>query len=243
MLQSFLRPIYRWVWSDATRRGRKLLSFSAVEADGGRDIARAAELTSDPLLRRLYLVHARDEERHAELFRSRGVALLTDGAVRAPMGAQSGWLAPGERGLDDVRVDDEPEDSLLAFLHLSEKSAARDFAAYRDVLDHDPSTKAVFEEILHDETFHMRYTYVQLGRIAPRRRGWLLWKARLSRLWKAYLRLAAGLAGVIGTVILTIQYFVIAPPFAMLARRSQAREPVGWSPVNPGRTGGLKRQY
>ena len=243
MLQSVLRPIYRWVWSDATRRGRKLLSFSAVEADGGRDIARAAELTTDPLLRRLYLVHAADEERHAELFRSRGVALLAESAAQAPMGVQSAWLAPGERGLDDVRVGAEPEDALLAFLHLSEKGAARDFAAYRDVLDNDPSTKAVFESILHDEQFHMRYTYVQLGRIAPRRRGWLLWKARLSRLWKAYLRLAAALAGAIGAVILTIQYFIIAPPFAMLAKRSSAREPEGWSPVAPERSGGLKRQY
>jgi len=29
----------------------------------------------------------------------------------------------------------------------------------------------------------------------------------LSRLWKAYLRLATGLAGILGSMLLTIQYF------------------------------------
>ena len=71
-----LRPIHRWVWRDARTRVRKLLAFAETEADGGRDLSRAAERTSDALLRRLYLRHALDEQRHAELFRQRGHALL-----------------------------------------------------------------------------------------------------------------------------------------------------------------------
>ncbi len=66
---SALSPIHRWVWRDVDRRARKLLRFAETEADGGRDLARAAELTDDPLLRRLFLRHALDEHRHAELFR------------------------------------------------------------------------------------------------------------------------------------------------------------------------------
>ena len=58
--------------------------------------------------------------------------------------------------------------SLLAFLHLSEKSAAGHFAAYVEALQDDPQTGAVFQEILHDETFHMNYTLAQLTRVAPR---------------------------------------------------------------------------
>jgi hypothetical protein len=50
-----LRPVHRWVWADFDRRVRKLLAFGEVETDGGRDILRAAEVTPDPLLRRLYL--------------------------------------------------------------------------------------------------------------------------------------------------------------------------------------------
>jgi len=47
----FLVPLHRWVWSDADRRARKLLRFSETEADGARDITRAAELTPDSSLR------------------------------------------------------------------------------------------------------------------------------------------------------------------------------------------------
>src|ERR1700722_8235160 len=71
-----LRPVHRWVWGDLDRRVRKLLAFAEVEGDGGRDILRAAEVTPDPLLRRLYLEHAIDELRHADLFRQRGAVLL-----------------------------------------------------------------------------------------------------------------------------------------------------------------------
>ena len=67
-----LRPVHRWIWGEADRRVRKLLTFAEVETDGGRDILRAAELTPDPLLRRLYLEHAIDELRHGEDWRRDG---------------------------------------------------------------------------------------------------------------------------------------------------------------------------
>ena len=67
-LDRILRPVHRWVWKDFDRRVRKLLAFGEVETDGGRDILRAAEVTPDPLLRRLYLEHAIDELHHGDLF-------------------------------------------------------------------------------------------------------------------------------------------------------------------------------
>src|SRR6476620_7435327 len=75
-MDQLLLPVHRWVWGDFDRRVRKLLAFAEVEGDGGRDILRAAEVTPDPLLRRLYLEHAIDELRHADRFRQRGAALL-----------------------------------------------------------------------------------------------------------------------------------------------------------------------
>src|SRR6266446_5097094 len=157
-----LRPVYWWVWSDVERRVCKLLRFAEVEADGGRDILRASEVTPDPLLRRLYLAHAIDELPHADLFRRRGAALLLERSPRATPLSAASWLPSGDHGIDDLRVEEEPDESLLAFLHLSEKAAAGRFAIYRDVVQDDPSTRAVFEEILHDEVFHMNYTYTQL---------------------------------------------------------------------------------
>jgi hypothetical protein len=236
-----IQPMHRLVWRNPARRARKLLDFAETEADGGRDLIRAAELTQDPVLRRLYTVHAADDERHAALFRARGVQLLR--ALQDPHRHASGmnWVAPGERGLDDLRVDRNCDASLLAFLHLSEKTAARHFAAYVDALKDDPSTSAVFREILHDETFHMNYTLAQLNRIAPQERGAHLWRARLGRLWKAYLRIMSAIAGVIGSVFLALQYFVLIPPFAWMAKRAERREPEGWRPADQERP--LKSQY
>jgi hypothetical protein len=224
------------VWRDRERRGRKLLRFAETEADGGRDLARAAERTADPLLRRLLLRHALDEERHARLFRARGRSLLEECASGRPASGagvgvrEANWLAPGERGLDDLRVDSLSDAALFAFLHFSEKAAAGRFALYRELLAHDPATQAVFTDILADEEFHMAYTGKQLTRLLPARRGLALWRARAGRLWKAYLRLAVWLAGLLGTLILTLQYYVLLPPFALLARRAARREgALGWT--------------
>lgn len=239
----FARLMHRWIWRDPHRRAHKLLRFAETEADGGRDLVRAAERTADPLLRRLYLTHADDEQRHANLFRHRGIALLRALPASPSKKLQANWFAPGERGLDDLRVEREPDEALLAFLHLSEKVAAQRFALYRDVLANDPPTRELFAEVLHDETFHMRYTLSQLGRLSPERRQWLLWRARLGRLWKGYLRIAVGLADVLGTVFLIIQYFVFLPPFALLAKRAARREKPGWRLISDKRNGLLNREY
>jgi rubrerythrin len=242
-LRAPLRPVLYWIWSRPGLRARNLLRFAETEADGGRDLVRAAEMTGDPILRRLFIFHANDERRHAELFRQRGVAVLR-GLPRSPRsGPRGDWLVPGERGLDDLRVDADSDAGLLAFLHLSEKSAAEDFATYRDLLADDPATRAVFEEILRDETFHMNYTLAQLKRVAPRHRGWLLWRARLGRLWKGYLRIASALAGLISGVLLTALYFVLLPSFAWFAKRARRREPIGWTPIATQRAEALRRQY
>ncbi len=238
-----LRPVHRWVWRDAHRRARKLLTFAVTEADGGRDLSRAAELTADPLLRRLFLRHAMDERRHAELLLARGRTILA--GLGAPRSApfEANWLAPGERGLDDLRVDEGHDASLLAFLHVSEKAAAGRFAVYRDVIA-DEETREVFRRILEDEVFHMGYTRFQLGRIVPGHPRRHLWVARASRLWKGYLRAATALAGLVGGLVLVLQYFIVLPVFALLAKRAARRERPGWSePIRREGRAALESQY
>jgi hypothetical protein len=236
-------PLHRWIWQDHQRCARKLFDFAETEADGGRDLVRAAELTPDPTLRRLFLVHAVDEIRHAQLFRARGVALLRTGRPGAPPGLRLNWMAPGERGLDDLHIHNESDASLLAFLHLSEKAAAGHFAVYVEALREDPMTSSVFKQVLKDENFHMNYTLAQLTRVAPQRHVLFLWKARLGRLWKAYLRVMSAIAGVMGSIILTLQYFILLPPFALLAKRAERREPRGWRDVPHKQEHSLKSQY
>jgi hypothetical protein len=225
-----LQPVHRWVWSDFDRRVRKLIAFGEVEGDGGRDILRAAELTPDPLLRRLYLAHAIDELHHADLFRRRSAALLRTRSTHSS-GLFNATPLPGGHGLDDLCIDGEPDYRLLAFLHVAEKAAAGRFAIYREIVGDDPSTREIFEEILRDEVFHMNYTYTQLARISPGSYKRHVWRARAGRLWKRYLRLAAVVAGLAGTTILTLQYFILIPPFAWLAKRAEKRDASGWAAI------------
>jgi rubrerythrin len=237
-----ISPIQRLVWSDAGRRARILLRFAEIEADGGRDLVRAAEATADPVLRGLFLRHAADEARHAALFRSRGAALLADHRAANAEPAPE-WFAEGERGLDDLQVERESTRDLLAFVHLSEKAAARAFRGYEKVLEADPGTRELFQQVGRDETFHMTYTLKQLKRLDPKRHRWTIWKARLRRLWRAYLRLAGAIGAVFGAIVLSLEYFVVLPPFALLDRRAQRRETPGWRPVDEARARALSRQY
>ena len=242
MLDSMLTRFQRWAWNDADRRANRLLRFSATETDGGRDILRAAELTPDPLLRRLYLLHATDESRHGQLFRRQASTLLRDLASGSRSVDPFSWSEPAGHGLDDLRVDEERDDTMLAFLHVAEKDAAARFTMYRDV-QRDPSTRAIFEEILHDEKFHMNYTLTQLVRVSPERHRFQLWYARLNRIWKTYLRLATAIGGAMGSVVLTAQYFLVLPLFAFFAKRAQRREPRGWNSISRRRNGPLSTQY
>ena len=164
-------------------------------------------------------------------------------ALRALRSETLAWSAPAGHGLDDLRVDEESDVTMLAFLHVAEKEAAARFAIYRDAVRSDPSAQAIFEEILRDEAFHMNYTLTQLVRVSQERHRVPLWSARLKRIWKSYLRIATALAGAIGTVLLTIQYFVIVPLFALLAKRAERREPRGWHSIPPERNESLTRQY
>jgi hypothetical protein len=238
-----LAPLHRWVWSDGRRRAHKLLGFSATEADSGRDMARAAECTADPLLRRLYLRHSQDEARHARLFAARGHAILSGLGVEVGARFRADWLSPGERGLDDLEVSRQSDAALLAFLFLAERAGARRFVVYGRVLGSDPDTRAVFAQVLRDEAFHTNYSYAQLRRVAPSRAWWHLVWARLGRVWKAYLRLASAIASVMGAVVLTAQYFVLLPLFALMAKRSARREGAGWIESRASAAGALRSQY
>jgi hypothetical protein len=230
-MDRLLRPLHKWVWSDHDRRVRKLMIFSEVETDGGRDILRASEVTPDPLLRRLYLAHAIDELQHGVMFKERGEALARQRPLRSGT-LFGGNPLPGGHGLDDLRVEDQGDPKLLAFLHIAEKTAAGRFAIYKDCVDDDPATRAIFEQILRDEVFHMNYSYQQLGRISPALQHRHVWRARGTRMWNRYLRVAAAVAGLFGNTMLTVVYFVLLPPFAWAARRAARREAPGWRAVD-----------
>ena len=118
---------------------------------------------------------------------------------------------------------------------------ARRFLVYRDAVGGDSETREVFTRILKDEIFHMNYTRRELARVSPRRQNWLLWWARLERVWKLYLRFAVAVAGIIGAAMLTLQYFILLPGFAWAAKRAERLEPEGWTAPIPDRD--LRKQF
>src|ERR1700752_4463692 len=92
-----LAPLHRWIWRNRERRVHKLMRFGETETDGGRDILRAAEVTSDPLLRRGVMV------------RQRAASLLTARRVSSKPAFQADWLAPGGHGVDALHVDGDSD--------------------------------------------------------------------------------------------------------------------------------------
>ena len=61
---------------------------------------------------------------------------------------------------------------------------------------------------------------------------------------KAYLRLATAIAGLLGTVVLLAQYFLLLPIFALLAKRAARRERPGFSePLRRDGPVALRSQY
>jgi hypothetical protein len=91
--------------------------------------------------------------------------------------------------------------------------------------------------------FHMNYTHTQLIRISPQAYRRQVWHARAKRLWNRYLRVAAGIAGLFGSTMLTAMYFLLLPPFAYLARRAARHEPIGWVPISRTRHTPPRSQY
>ena len=192
-LERILHPVHRWVWRDAHRCARKLMTFAATEADGGRDLSRAAELTADPLLRRLFLRHALDEHRHAELFRARGRTLLAAlaprrrrlvrGELARPRRARARRPAGRGRGRRGAARLPPPlrEGRRRALRGLPRRHRGRgDARGLPPVLATRCSTCATREPA--------RARRAASGIAAH------LWVARAARLWKGYLRVATALA-------------------------------------------------
>src|SRR5690242_9316523 len=152
------------LWSDPVRKLRTLESFARTEDDAGLDIERALARVRDPALRAHLERHARDERRHAVLFRGRA-AELRAGGVEAPRedAADRSYdleLARGEAGLNAHgflsagALDEQGEIAYVAFLNVAERRAEQLFERHARGLSGDARTQALFAEILRDERYH-----------------------------------------------------------------------------------------
>jgi hypothetical protein len=244
-------------WSDPVRKLRTLESFARTEEDAGLDIARAARGVRDPALVAHLERHARDELKHAALFRGRALELRAQG-VDAPRDEQADKaydlaLARGRDALnahgflESSACDEQGEIAYVAFLHIAEKRADELFRRHARQLGRDEATRAIFAEIQRDESYHVAYTgtllerWKRAGRGAEVKRA--LSAARGSEFLGAWKRFGVRSATGLARLMLLVSYCTWVVPFGLLARRSRPR--AGWrAPLAPG-TGerGLRSQY
>lgn len=234
----------RSVWKDPHRKVLTLESFAETEADGGKDLVAAARKISEPDLREHVLRHAEDEERHARLFRGRAAELRADLAM-APDAERSDKaydLSRGRRGELDAHgfftaglIDELGEVDYMAMLHVAECRAAELFEVHSALNRDDPETRAIFDEILKDEKYHMSYTkrfldrWSDEGRAREVRSG--LNAARSSRFMGAWKRLGLRSGSGFGKALLFVLYWTLLLPFALVSKVSRStagwREPTG----------------
>ncbi|HLK88876.1 MAG TPA: ferritin-like domain-containing protein [Polyangia bacterium] len=205
------------VWGSPRWAARVLFSFAHAEASSRLDLLAAARRTPSEARRALYLRHALDETRHAQLFALRSAELR------------------GKRGLPPlglVRPDSEAlfeqlgELGFLAFVHRGERRGRQQFESYRAHFARrgDDRMRALFDAILTDERRHESYTGALLEELAGGARGArrALRRAALWEAWRRWRRAGRALAGVAYAGAMSALYLVLAPLALALRLRPAA---------------------
>ena len=210
-------------WRNDTQLARRLEGFAATEAGSALDMLKAAELTTDPKLRRLFFRHATDEARHALMFREIARRVHPDGKRALPehlLIAASRQNLFARLGL--LRF--------MAFVHLSERRAARQFALIRKHFAERPEIVNLFDRVLRDERFHVAYSG-HLLRVWRRSNGravrWALLRTRAQGAWEAWRRNGRTLGDAFARVLTSALWIFVLPLFA-LVERLRRPSPSGW---------------
>jgi hypothetical protein len=226
MRRALVRLVTPIVWRVPGHGARKLYGFARAEQGSRIDLLQAVHGTASLTRRALYLRHALDETRHAQMFwrRATELRLAAGGAPDGPPVADTEDLFAR---LGEARF--------LAFVHRGEQRGRRQFELYARHFGArgDARTRALFEAILGDEHRHEGYTRALLvelvGERGARRE---LRRAALWAAWRAWRRLGRGVSAAIYTVAMVAVY-AIAGPIALVAGKL-ARPRAGWTePARP----------
>ena len=215
-------------WRSPARAARKLHAFALAEHGSMLDMRLAAARTPSPARAALYLRHADDEARHAQMFARRAQRLA--GELRR----RGGPLVLGPLQADSERLFEAlGERDFLAFVHLGEDRARRQFDAYV-LWFHEQGREQdakLFETILVDERRHGEYTRTLLFELAgdeatAKRALRKVARWELGRRWLRAGRFLAERVYLIATLLL----YVLAAPLALLVRLAR---PIrrGWLPA------------
>ncbi len=213
-----------WVWRSNERIAHKLEGFAATEAGSALDMLKAAELTEDRKLRRLFFRHAMDEARHAQMFRAAARKLLPNGAH-----AQSEYNlihATRQNLLEQLGLT-----RFIAFIYLAERRGESQFRALRQHFRGQRDMEQLFAKIGKDERFHVAYSRALLARL--RKQGsagevrWALASIRFTRASTAWRRAGRQIGDLMTRILLGLVYLVVLPIFVVAHRRT-GRSNSGW---------------
>ncbi len=206
-----LTRLFRWRSPRST--AKLLLKLAKAERSSFYDLMEAANQTTEPARRALYLRHATDDQRHAAIFRLRALELEPSLATDP-----SAFEVDFEHLFSTLG-----EERFLGLVHRGERRGRAQLTRYRDELTGDVKTCALLDAILKDEAHHESYTE-QLSTPAARRWAWS-WEAR--RTWR---RLGARPSSALFTLSMWLVFGVLTP-FSWLARMlswATNRRPSGW---------------
>jgi rubrerythrin len=223
-LQVLVRFVAPLVWRSERKTAAKLESFASTEAGRALDMLKAAELTDDPKLRRLFFRHAMDEARHAQMFRTAARTLTADPRHE---GSEYNLIHATRQNLFE-RLGLVP---FIAFVYLAERRGEMQFRALSEHFRDRPELGGLFARIGKDEKFHVAYSRKLLRDWKRQGRGRevtrAIWVLRLHHARDTWLRAGRLLGDFISHVCLSIVYLLVLAPFALLVRWRHP-EPRGW---------------
>ncbi len=227
------------------RAASKMAEFAHTEAGSALDMLAAAEETNVPSLRAKFFRHALDERRHARMFTHRA-SVLANGRqrVRAVLEDAGYLLSHGIRSKESLHTQ-MTDAEFFAFIWVAEMRGAQQFDVYASLMASDSESAAMFAEIGNDERFHISYSRKELDRMIADGRGKevrrAIRKVRRQRFAQAWLRVSRRIGDVMSGLWLTLAYFVVIGPFALIVRATE-RIQSGFVPVADARSTAAESQ-
>jgi rubrerythrin len=183
---------------------------------------KAAELCTDPKLRRLFFKHAMDEARHAELFRTHARAIDPQ-----PEKSRYAFIHARRQNL----FSELGLVKFLAFVFIAEQRGREQFRSLEAHFKDTPELSALFGRIGKDEKFHAAYSRSWLAKQPGHKRALLT--VRATRVWHAWRRAGRQIGDAMTALLFAALYVLVVPPFSF----GGTREPVGWKrPAHKGST-------
>ena len=220
----FVQTIAPMIWRNEAKIAAKLQGFASTESGSALDMFKAAELETDPKLRRLFFQHALDEARHAKIFQEAAQDIASKPDYRSS--SYNLIRATRQNLYQELGLI-----QFIAFVYLSERKGEAHFRSLAKHFSSRPEIREVFDAIAKDEKFHVSYSKTILDRWTKQGRGREVRKAlrsvRMSGAWNSWRRAGRRIGDLIARMVVGSLYFTVVPWFAVMQRLFDP-ERTGW---------------